>query len=184
IMRMHLHQRSDYWFDNETEQASLLSLNRYLPSNVITTALNRLDDYSFHSALPSSLCLGWIADAPDFDMETARRLTDTYRDVRHLLVGACYPLLQYSRDSTLWLASQYHRPDLDEGLIIVLRHPQSPYCAVLLRCRGLDPDARYELRSMPDGEVRVVVGRELLNGLQVALPNSRDSRLITYKRAK
>ena len=59
----------------------------------ISVPLTRLDDYSFHSTLPASLIPGWIADAAGFDTVGAKRLLDSYRAVRHLLVGAWYPLL-------------------------------------------------------------------------------------------
>src|SRR5574341_44058 len=96
IKRMHLHQESDYWFDNEADQAQIWGLSQFLPNNLFTTPLIRLDDYSFHSTLATSLCIGWIADEPGFDQKRAKRLLDRYREVRHLLVGAWYPLLPYS----------------------------------------------------------------------------------------
>lgn len=106
-------QTSDYWFDDEVEQAKLWSLSQYLPNNLLTVPLARLDAYSFHSAMASSLIPGWIADAPEFDRATAEKLLQRYREVRHLLVGAWYPLLPYSRSPKDWIASQFHRPDLN-----------------------------------------------------------------------
>jgi len=91
ITRMHIHQKSDYWFHNEVDQASIWGLNQYLPNSTIHTPINRLDTYSFHSAMATSLNLGWIADAPDFDTERAAALLKRYREVRHLMVGAAYP---------------------------------------------------------------------------------------------
>jgi alpha-galactosidase len=76
LRRMPLHQKSDYWFDNEVDQASLWSLSQYLPNNLITVPLTRLDDYSFHSTLAASLIPAWIADAPDFDGARARNCSN------------------------------------------------------------------------------------------------------------
>ena len=67
VMRMHLHQESDYWFDNEVDLARAWSLSRYLPNSTFTTPLTRLDDRSFHSTMATSLIPAWIADAPGFD---------------------------------------------------------------------------------------------------------------------
>ena len=39
-----------------------MGVGQYLPNGLVMTPLFRLDDYSFHSALPRPLCLGWHAD--------------------------------------------------------------------------------------------------------------------------
>jgi len=42
-MRMHVHQKSDYWFDNEVDQASIWGLSQYLPNHVFMAPVNRID---------------------------------------------------------------------------------------------------------------------------------------------
>jgi alpha-galactosidase len=182
IRRFHIHQDSDYWFDNEVDQSQIWGLSQYLPNNVFVGHLNRLDDYSFHSTLASSLCVGWIADAADFDRERGKKLLDRYRAVRHLLIGAWYPLLPYSRSRTDCMASQYHRSDLDEGVIIALRRPESPYTSVELALRGLDPEATYELTFDSTGASRRVTGGELMNGFPLTIAERQQSELIVYRR--
>ena len=134
---------------------SLWGTSQYLPNNTIVAHLNRLDDYSFHSTLASSLCLGWIADAPDFDVQRAKQLTDRYLAVRHLLIGAWYPLLPYSRDQHAWTGSQFHRADLDEGMLLVFRRAECPYPTAEVALRGLNPEARYEVVSDLSGPLGV-----------------------------
>lgn len=182
VRRMHLHQKSDYWFDNETDQAALWGLSQYLPNNVVVAHLNRMDDYSFHSTLASSLCMGWIADAKDFDFARGKKLLDRYQQVRHLLVGAWYPLLPYSRDPRAWIGSQYHRPDLDAGLILVFRHAESPYRTVDAGLRGLKPDATYEVTSDTTGEKLTATGAELAKHFPLTLPDRHRSDLLVYRR--
>jgi alpha-galactosidase len=184
VMRMHLHQKSDYWFDNEVDQASLWGLSQYLPNGVITVPLTRLDDYSFHSTLASSLLPGWIADAPDFDAARAKKLMERFKAVRHLLNGAWYGLLPYARDKHHWIASQYHRPDLDEGMVLVFRRAECAEASVNVALRGLSADATYELRFDVSGETRRVRGSELMSGLKLTLPAGPSSELITYRRGK
>jgi len=184
LRRMHIHQKTDYWFDNDVDQASLWGLSQYLPSNAVVAHLNRLDDYSFHSTMASSLCLGWIADAPDFDRERAKKLVDRHRAVRHLLIGAWYPLTPQTRDKTHWLAMQFHRPDLDEGLVLAFRRAQSPYPTAQVALRGLDPKATYELRSDASGAVAHAKGAELMGRLQLSIPGRHCSDLVTYRRTR
>jgi alpha-galactosidase len=182
IIRMHIHQKSDYWFDNEVDQASIWGLSQYLPNSTIMAPLNRLDDYSFHSALATSLCLGWIADAPDFDLKRAQELADRYRRVRHLLIGGWYPLLPYTRDPQHWMAAQYHRPDLGEGMALVFRHAESPYPAVELQLHGLDPAATYDLEFQTTGQKARATGAELMTRWRAVIEERGKSELIVYRK--
>jgi alpha-galactosidase len=143
--------------------------------------LNKLDEYSFHSTMASSLCLGWIADAPDFDVARAKRLLGRYLELRHLLIGAWYPLLPYSRDAKQWTAVQYHRPDLGEGLVLAFRRSESPYNSAQVTLHGLQPEATYELSSDSTGKKVRSRGRELMTELILTLPQKRSSDLIHYR---
>jgi alpha-galactosidase len=207
VMRMHVHQKSDYWFDDEADNASLFAVSAYLPNNVIAAHLRELDDYSFHSTLASSLCLGWIADDPAFDAARGKALLERYREVRHLLVGAWYPLFPYPHDyygldtaelrhwlwdsydqaahkglHTGWVGSQFHRPDLDEGMLLVFRRTDSPYRTATVELHDLDRAAAYELTSGGSTERRT--GAELMDGLELTIDTPRESKLITYRKVE
>ena len=123
-----------------------------------------------------------IADAKDFDQARAKKLADRYFAVRHLLIGAWYPLLPYSRGLTDWTGSQYHRADLDEGMLLVFRRANSPYRVVDAALRGLDPNSRYEVVSDAAGVLGTFAGDELSRGFQITLPNKHSSDLIIYRR--
>jgi len=182
VMRMHIHQKTDYWFDNEVDQATNWALSQYLPNNVFMTPIRELDDYSFHSALPSSLCLGWIADAPDFNTKRAQKLLDTYRQIRHLLVGAWYPIFPYSRTRDTWIGSQYHRPDLNEGMIILLRRPKSCYRVADISLSALDATATYELIYQNKNRKELVKGSQLMDKFEITIPQHGQSLLILYRK--
>ena len=184
IKRMHIHQDSDYWFDNDVDQAQIWGLSQYLPNNVFTTPINRLDDYSFHSTMATSLCLGWIADASDFDLARAKKLTDRYRSIRELLIGAWYPLLPYTRDPRQWMAMQWHRPDLDAGFLLVFRHRESPYRSIEVSLHGLKPDKDYELICDSTGEIISKSGAELMKGFTITLSERGSSDLVEYRAVK
>ena len=184
VMRMHVHQKSDHWFDNTTDQASLMGLSQYLPNGVVMAPINRLDDYSFHSAMASSLCLGWIADGPEFDMDRAKELTKTYQNVRHLLRGDWYPLTGYSRDAAKWIGSQYHRPDLDEGMVLIFRRERSPYVSMQVKLRGLEEKAAYSLTAQSAGWTKRASGADLMKGFEITLDEAPSSELIVYTRCE
>jgi alpha-galactosidase len=184
IQRMHLHQKSDHWFDNMADQASLWGLSQYLPNNIIDLPINRLDTTTFHSMMASSMVLGWIADAPDFDTHRAKEHLRIYQKYSHLLVGAWYPLLPQTRDPNKWNASQYHRPDLDEGMLLVFRGEKSPYPGAEVKLHGLDPDVSYQFESRCGFEYPSAMGSQLMSGLSLHLSGRESSDLIQYEKMK
>ena len=184
VKRMHMHQKSDYWFDDDVEQATIWSLSQYLPNNVFVAPTNRTDDYSFRSDMATSLCLGWIADAPDFDTARGKTLLGKYLALRHLLIGAWYPLTGYSRGGRDWIASQYHRPDLGEGMILAFRRANSVYRTAEVALHGLDAQATYELTSDNTGASTRATGAELMKQYLITLPQKHQSELITYRKVK
>jgi len=180
VRRFQVHQKSDYWFDSLVDQATLFALSAYLPNGAISVPIDQLDDYSFHSAMASSLIVGWIADAPDFDAARARQITDAYRSVRHLLNGDWHGLTPWSRDPEHWLVSQYHRGDLGEGMILAFRREE---CGPSLRVCPVDlnPSARYELSSLSAGEAWESSGAELMDGVELSCPEAPGSVVVVYR---
>jgi len=207
VMRMQVHQKTDHWFDDEADQTAIFGLSQFLPNNVFVAHLNNLDTYSFHSTMASSLCLGWIADAKEFDGRRGKQLIDRYKQVRHLLVGAWYPLLACpndyvdlnTRDADLWpwsdasnhrqpytdwVVTQYQRPDLGEGMVLAFRRPDSPYSSIQVSLRGIEPAATYEVSSdnRSPGDAKTMPGSTLSGGFEIALPEKRSSDLIVYRK--
>jgi alpha-galactosidase len=182
IKRFHANQKSDLWFNNEVDQASIWALSQYLPNNLIETAINRMDDYTFHSMLACSMNLGWIADANNFDSKRAQAILTKYHSVAPLLIGAWYPLLPYSRSAEVWMASQYHRPDLEQGIILTFRHDKNTEPTKRLKLYGLAPTAMYELYYNSTGQKNRYTGTALMRGLSLTIPNPHQSELIEYKK--
>ncbi len=180
VTRMHLHQESDYWFDNDVDQAQIWGLSQYLPNNTFTTPIIRLDDYTFHSTLATSIIPGWIADDPAFDVSRARQLMDRWRALRHYLIGAWYPALPYTREPDAWGAQQFHRGDLDAGMVLLFRHVNADDAERTIILRGLHADKTYSVRSDRTGPLGSYTGRALKEGLRVTLPSGPSSDVLEY----
>lgn len=182
IQRFHVHQKSDYWFDNVTDQSSLFGLSQYLPNGIVMAPIDRLDDTTFHSTLASSLCLGWIADGPDFGHERARELADMYRRLRHLLNRDWYPLTPFSRSQHVCLGVQFDSPEDGEGIILLFRRELCPYSEIVVKALGVCAGAEYEIAYHPSGTRTTARGSELLSGHSLKLPPPGVSCLIHYRR--
>ncbi|MCZ7542053.1 MAG: alpha-galactosidase [Anaerolineae bacterium] len=170
IQRFHFHQKSDLWFHNVADQSSLFALSQYLPNGILSTPIDRMDVTTFHSVLPSSISLGWIADAPDFDYDRAVRLCARFRELRPLLAKDWYPLTPFSRALTSCLGSQYHSPEDVAGMILLFRRVHCPYPELEVSLAGLDPAAVYRLAWEVSGRTEEASGAALMDGFRLALP--------------
>jgi alpha-galactosidase len=182
LRRFHIHQKTDFWFNNEVDQASLLAVSRYLPTHTVVAPIDRLDEYTFWSVAPSSLCIGWIADGKGFPTKKAGALLKKYLALRKLMVGAYYPLTAYSRSHADWLGHQFHRPDLNEGLVMAYRRAESPYRSIDTGLVGLDPKATYKLTDVRTGASSKALGAELAAHLVITLPEKRSAAVLTYRK--
>ncbi len=129
--------------------------------------------------MDSALVLGWNLYLPDFPVERARELVAEYKRLRPFFYGDYYPLTAHSTADDVWMAYQFHREDLKEGMFLAFRRPESRCPSVRLRLGGLRPQAEYELDL--DGERLTLTGAELAGGLEVTLPECPGSLLATYR---
>ena len=103
-----------------------------------------------------------------------------FKDIRHFTEGDFYALTEYSLSRETWFAMQFHRPDLDQGLLAVFRRPDSPYIHATFALRALAPDRNYRFVSV-FGDVEFAgKGSNLREGLEVSLPQAPDVLLFNY----
>lgn len=149
------------------------------------------DDYEFRSSMCSSLCLNWwvSGDVPaeripdSFPFDWARRTLEQYLSLRAFYYGDFYPLTAYSQDKSAWMAYQLDRPDTANGLLVILRRPESPYEVARLRLQALDQGASYDIVDLDSQALRTFTGKELgAEGLPVSLSKAGTGALIRYER--
>jgi alpha-galactosidase len=192
-----LHRGTPFWrcdgpHDPLTDQCYTWALLSWVPL-VGTSQNEKGNDYEFRSNMSSTLGLRWWGqgDAPaepipaDFPWDWAKRTLKQYQDIRKFYYGDYYPLTNYSQAADVWLAYQLDLPESNEGLVVVLKRPQSPYQRGRLRLHALSADARYEIVDLDRGERRAVPGGALCNaGLEVNLEPAPASALLTYRRER
>jgi len=144
------------------------------------------DTYNFRSMMRAAIHFGYVsmrAIPDDFPVEWARKMLAQYQAVRKYYYGDFYPLTRYSRDESLWLAYQMHRPDLDEGVVVAFRRSESPYVRARFPLAKLEPDAHYLIRDIDVDRETEMSGAELVGeGLTVEMEDQPDSVIITYKK--
>jgi len=186
--------RTDYAVghrDPTASQCHLYGLLLWVPVNGTGSGyVTDCDEYAFRSTMGPALAVGlWgQGDASqgripeDYPFDRARRLLREYLDVREYYYGDYYPLTEYSRAEDAWMAYQLHRPDLEDGVVVVLKRPLSAYTRAVFQLRGLRPDGLYETTDLDTGAVSELGGAELMgSGLPVELPGKPDSALLRYR---
>jgi alpha-galactosidase len=120
----------------------------------------------------------------DSDYAALRRLHEQWKAIAEYYLGDYYPLTSYSLENDVWMAWQFDRPDLGEGVVQVFRRAGSPYETASFKLHGLAPDARYTVRNSDAEGATDMTGRDLMEkGLPVALPNRPQAVVFTYAKA-
>ncbi|MBX7257046.1 MAG: NPCBM/NEW2 domain-containing protein [Candidatus Hydrogenedentes bacterium] len=175
--------RTDYILEPIGTQCCTYGISSWIPFH--GTGEKFADAYLFRSMMtPYPNCL-WDARSKDLDYNELRRLVTQWKQVAPNYAGDFYPLTPYSLSADAWMAWQFDRPEVGEGMIQVFRRDASIYRSVDLTLKGLDRTATYIVTDLdaPDNP-RKIVGAELLDkGLFVEIPLRPGSVLFTYKRA-
>ena len=180
--------RSDYILEPVSQQNHTYGIAFWIP--FYGTGINSFDAYVFRSQMcpHSTACYdmrlqGKSAKKQDF--ETLRRLYTQWLDISYYYFGDYYPLTPYNPENDVWMAWQFDRPDLGEGMVQVFRRADSIYEAACLKLRSLRPDTNYLVTDIdaPD-EQKHFTGSELIQkGLPVVVNESPGAVVIIYKRA-
>lgn len=189
LSRFHWHQKSDRWFDSESDQCSLYGANLFLPGGVINIPTEAVDNYGAWSSFAGQFCLGWHPLDADFHTELAQRQVNLYKSIRQLLSGDFYPLTPCSLEET-WIGYQFHRVDLDAGFILVFRRPVSKKAlypasnTFRIHFRGVDPGKNYHLHFQQNDREEVLTGGVLAGGIDIVIGEEKGAEMIIYSPAR
>jgi alpha-galactosidase len=166
------------------KQAFHQSLFQWIPyfgSN--TVPCDTVDAYTIRSGHAMSVVLGYDMRRGDLDYALLRKLTREARQVVPYYYGDFYPLLPYSLSEDAWIAWQFHRPESADGLVEAFRRPRSQKASILLKLRGLDADAVYEIKNSDVESPSRATGRNLMEkGLPIDAARRPQAFVIMYKR--
>ncbi len=172
--------RSDLCWDPVAEQCATYGLSLWVPLHGVGSI--SLDPYHFRSGMGSnfSLALNYYDDPSIWD--SATELLDEYIEVKHIFSGDFYPLTPYSTSQKVWIAWQFGRPDLGEGMIQAFRRPENDSTTNKFKLQRLQPDIRYELINFDTRSKLEITGHDLMEGgLELDIENCPGSITIKYQ---
>jgi alpha-galactosidase len=181
-----LHKSDHDYRDYAARQSQAYGIAFWIPFHGAPVCrIDRVDTYGFRSAVGLMVGLGFDVRQTDLDYPLLRRLVGEWRRIARYYYGDYYPLTPYSVEQDCWLAWQYDRPDLGEGVVQAFRRAESPVAAAVFRLRGLDPDATYRLTDADRDGATELRGRALLeDGLPLSLAERPSSAIVTYRRIR
>jgi len=102
------------------------------------------------------------------------------RRIAPLILGDYFPLTPHSLDTTSWIAWQFQRNDLGEGVVQAFRRPDAPSDTLTVKLRGLDALRRYEIENL-DGGKEIRTGEDLMRGYEITLREKPAAAVLVLK---
>ena len=117
------------------------------------------------------LALGIDIRRDGYEFATALKMTGIWRRAAGLLLhGDYYPLTPFSRSGERWVAWQFDRPEIGEGLLQGIRLAECADESLTVYPRVPEPDAAYILSNPETGETIELPGAALqADGFRFAL---------------
>jgi alpha-galactosidase len=162
------------------DQCQTYGLGLYLP--IHATIGWETDAYACRSSGTAGFLGEWDLLDKDFAFEQARASIAEIKANQDYWYGDYYPLTAWSLSPEVWMAYQFHRPDLDAGMVLAFRRAKSPYPALQVTLHGLNPLGQYVVTfsdELRDVTTKTLSGRELA-ALELRIEKARNSLLVRY----
>jgi alpha-galactosidase len=173
--------RSDYCLDAIGTQCHSYGLPFWIPLSGTGTAW--ITSYNFRSNMVPFLNYIWDMRDQNVDYDLLRRMTRQFRQVAHYYWGDYYPLTSFSTAADVWMAWQYDKPEIGEGMVQAFRRKDSYYLSSQFKLIGLDPAALYEINNLDTSDKIIQTGQELMQkGLKIIIEEQPDAVIIVYKK--
>ena len=119
------------------------------------------------------------------DYSGLRKVWRQWRQVAPNYYGDYYPLTAYSMEKNVWMAWQFDRPEVGEGVVQAFRRAEAPKETVVFKLHGVDPQATYLVTNVDVDRPRRLSGIALLSeGLPVTIMNRSEAVVFTYRKVK
>ena len=169
----------------EDTQLHTQSYSSWIPYSG-TGAPYEFDPYEFRSAycgamsvrftMPKECCVDYEKSADDI-----RKYMNEYLSIRDYFYADYYPLTELNINRDVWCASQYNRPEENDGMLQIFRREYSPYQTSVVVLRGLEKGAKYRFEDIDGGEPFVLDADDLMSkGLELTVPEKRSAKIYIY----
>lgn len=166
----------------EWNQVQTAGLSQFIPFH--TACAWTPEPYDVRSAATCGLIAQFDYLAPGFPTELAKASVAEAKANAPFFYGDFYALSGVSVNPADFVAYQFHRPDLDAGLVLAFRHAASRTAGLIVGLPAINPARTYELEFSDEArnvEQRVLSGKELASGLVLRIPQPASSLQVRYR---
>ncbi len=176
--------RTDYPDSARVIQGHTFGLLSWVPLNMSDGAVMAEGNaYEWRSVMTAGLNVKLPEKDDEKTAAAAKAQIEQYLSIQKYFYGDYYPLTKYSQAKDVWMAYQLDLPERGEGLLVVLKRPESKEGKITLKLKGLEGGASYEVANLDTEERRNLSGRSLMSeGFEVELAKQPDSALIRYRK--
>ncbi len=175
--------RSDFFTDVNSQQSQTMGLALWMP--YFGSGMGMGDKYWFRSCIFPASRVGLDTRQPGTDYPFLKRIIAECREVQRFHMGDFHPLTPYSLADDVWVAWQWHRPDLGAGVVQAFRRASCQQASVTLSLRGLESEARYAVTDFDTGDRRELSGKRLLQGgLHLTAHERPQAILLRYEKSR
>jgi alpha-galactosidase len=117
------------------------------------------------------------------DLAQGRAALEEVKQNQPFWYGDFYPLSPCTLGPEAFLAYQFHRSDLDAGIVLAFRRSQCPYPVLQTGLRALKPETTYRVDFIDEthaSQRRTMMGSELGSDFELRLPQRATSLLVRY----
>ncbi|MDP4174085.1 MAG: alpha-galactosidase [Bacteroidota bacterium] len=175
--------RTDLEQNSTGHQCHSYGLNLYLPLH--GTALYRTGKYYVRSSLGSTAVINWSVNGSNNEtIQSYQQYMEDYKRLRQYYYADYYPLTlpkKHYMDANFWLAYQLNRPEQKDGIVLAFRREKNQEESIQVKLSGLNPSSAYELYYEDSGLKIIKSGKELMEGIEIRIPEKPGSLLISYR---
>jgi len=168
----------------EWNQCQTMGLCRYVPLHA--SGIQAVSPYTFRSGMTSGANCGFAYLDAEFDKAAAMASILEVKQNQKYWYGDFYPLTSANIANDHLLAFQFHRADIDEGLVLAFRREHCPTKGIIVFLGGIQKKNQYTFEFSDDARhilTKTISGKALISeGLQIVMEQKRSSLLIRYKK--
>lgn len=172
------------WAGNaDWTQAQTATLLQYVPLCAATAWTP--DAYDVRSSSTSGLLCQFDYLSENFPFEKAKTFVAEAKENAPYWSGDFYPLTPATISQDEMAIYQFHRPDLDAGIVAAFRRAQCPLRGVIVELQGIDQTKRYSVELIDEAGQRTTRNMpavELANDLMLRMPEPKSSLMVRYKK--
>ena len=164
------------------DQIQTIGLSQYLP--LFTACAWEPRAYVLRSAATGGSITQFDYLNDSFSMEEARAALTEVKENQKFWYGDFYPLTPACIGADAFVAWQFHRADLDAGIVLAFRRSECPYPVLQTGLHALKADSQYWVEFIDEARAkqqRTLTGQELLSDFEIRLPKKATSLLIRYR---